>query len=383
MRIALVTEYYASPGSAPVGGVDARTRWLAAHLARGHEVHVIAARLEGTDAEETEGSVQVHRVGRPRSMTQGGAYRDRLAFAGQVARVARQIRPDVVDGSGMVSYAPARSAARVADAACVATVHEVWLGQWRRNLGIPDALVGALAERRALGLDFDGFVVVSEATRRQLLAIRPDSHERVRVLPNGIDVERIEALAGTPRTPEPTLLAVSRLVEYKRLDLAVRALAQPGLEDARLQIVGEGPAEPALRELARREGVEERVEFLGKISIWDDLIRLMAGSHALVHPSTVEGFGMVVAEAMAVGLPYVAADIPALREVTGDGLGGRLVSPASLEALCSGLRDVLERPETADERSRAHVRRRYDWRSIARGHADYYRTLAEARKVAS
>jgi glycosyltransferase involved in cell wall biosynthesis len=103
------------------------------------------------------------------------------------------------------------------------------------------------------------------------------------------------------------LLSVGNLVPLKRIELAVGALATNTLSTARLRIAGKpAPGRPnELLDLARRLGVEDRVEFLGQIPR-DDVVREMQEADALVHLSAREGGSGVVGEATSVGLPVVA-----------------------------------------------------------------------------
>ncbi len=110
-------------------------------------------------------------------------------------------------------------------------------------------------------------------------------------------------------TGEPLWLAVGRLVYYKGLHNAVKALpAVPG----RLMVIGEGPAKPELQRLAAAEGVADRIIWRGHVSE-DELIGSYHAATALWFPSNArsEGFGLVQVEAMASGGPIVCTAIPA------------------------------------------------------------------------
>ncbi|HWK11731.1 MAG TPA: glycosyltransferase, partial [Vicinamibacterales bacterium] len=138
------------------------------------------------------------------------------------------------------------------------------------------------------------------------------------------------------RTPEPFFLAVSALVPYKRLDLAIRAIARVG---GTLTVVGRGPEELRLRSLADSIGAD--VTFAGWLS--DEEIRdLYRRSRAVLMPG-VEDFGMVPVEAQACGRPVVAlAEGGALDSVV-DGVTGILVEEASVEAFADALNDASTR----------------------------------------
>jgi len=139
------------------------------------------------------------------------------------------------------------------------------------------------------------------------------------------------------RSPEPFFLAVSALVPYKRLDVAIRACGSVG---APLTIVGKGPEEPRLRRLAHEVGA--RVEFAGWLA--DRQIRdLYQGSRAVLMPG-IEDFGIVPVEAQACGRPVVALAEGGAIESVVDGITGVLVKDRSVEAFATALRDVSSRP---------------------------------------
>jgi glycosyltransferase involved in cell wall biosynthesis len=119
------------------------------------------------------------------------------------------------------------------------------------------------------------------------------------------------------RSTVPNLvLTVARQEPYKRTELLVRAVAELRDRDspARLVVVGDGPALAAHRELAARLGVEDAVTFTGAVSD-DELRRRWASASLYATSSTQEAYGIGLAEALIAGLPVVASDIPAHREV--------------------------------------------------------------------
>ena len=169
----------------------------------------------------------------------------------------------------------------------------------------------------------------------------------IAVVPSAIDVERfagggrsrlVRALLGANDDAEPLALVVSRLGMEKNVELALDALA--GYPELRMAVVGEGPHRAALEERAHRLGVERRVRFIGALAR-ERLPDLYASADAFVFPSTTDTQGLVLAEALAAGLPVVAADSEASRDVLGD--AGRIVPPdagamadAIRAAFCAG-----------------------------------------------
>jgi glycosyltransferase involved in cell wall biosynthesis len=110
----------------------------------------------------------------------------------------------------------------------------------------------------------------------------------------------------------PVLLMAARLDLQKGHNIIVSALSQ--LPGVRLAMAGSGPEQNNLLALARQTGVADRLHFLGHVGR-QDLTDLYRAASLFVFPSTWETFGLAGVEAAMVGLPVVAADIPALREV--------------------------------------------------------------------
>ncbi|MFJ9152861.1 glycosyltransferase family 4 protein [Streptomyces sp. NPDC102270] len=170
------------------------------------------------------------------------------------------------------------------------------------------ALAGAAARHRSL------LVAVSPSTAHALRAIGVE-RDRIRVVHNG--VEEPEPLVR--RSPEPLFVAVGRLVEYKRIDLLLRLWERVRpVTGGRLVIVGDGPERPRLEQLAG-----PGVEFTGHVTEAEKH-RLLCEAWLLLHPSAVEGWGLVVTEAATRETPTIAFDVPGLRDSVVDGETGVL-----------------------------------------------------------
>lgn len=166
------------------------------------------------------------------------------------------------------------------------------------------------------------------------------SQDRIRVIPNGVDIGEFADVG--PRTDRDELvgLFVGRLdPDQKGLDVLIRAMARlPRDPLLRLRLVGEdwGGAE-LMERLAQRLGVADRVAIVGKLPR-SELVREFAESDFLVLPSRFEPFGVVVLEAMAAGLPVIASRVGGIPEIVADGQTGLLVEPDNPDALAESLR---------------------------------------------
>lgn len=204
-----------------------------------------------------------------------------------------------------------------------------------------------LLERLTAGLD-DATVCVSEAVARFAHAQLGARADRLRVIVDGVDLDRFAAREPGPARaalglPATGLLVggVGRLDPQKGWDVLLRATpglfqAHPGL---RVVIAGQGPEEGPLRRLAGQLGLLERVSFLG----WrPDPERVLAALDLVAIPSRWEGFGLVAAEALAAGRPVVASAVDSLPEVLGE--AAALVPPNDPAALGQALAALLADP---------------------------------------
>jgi glycosyltransferase involved in cell wall biosynthesis len=187
-------------------------------------------------------------------------------------------------------------------------------------------------------------ITISEFLREFTLRYTRPRTEVITVL-YGLNAPELLPERGS-ESDTPTMLAVARLVRQKGLDVLIRAMKALGaaVPDARLLIAGDGPERPALERLTRDLGLEDRVMLLGHR---DDVDQLMRRAWLLVHPARWEGFGLVLLEAMRMGLPIVATGVSAIPEIVVAGSTGRLVPPDDPSALAEALIDVL-----GDERFR-------------------------------
>lgn len=249
------------------------------------------------------------------------------------------------------------------------------------SLGVPVVVRRAMARPLKSGAHYRflygrlarHLVANSHATRRIMLDSAPWLRgESVSVIHNGIDPGPFDvadsALLGLPGGAL-VFGFVGRLVEWKgvlELADAWRAVA-PRLPGAHLVIAGEGEMEGAMR---ARLGYTERVRWLG---FRGDIPAVMRALDVLVFPSWMEGFGLAAVEAMAAGIPVIAADAGALPEVVGHEREGLLVPPGDADALVAAMIRLAE-DEALRRRlgtaGRARVRRQFSVRQMVDAYED-------------
>jgi glycosyltransferase involved in cell wall biosynthesis len=195
----------------------------------------------------------------------------------------------------------------------------------------------------------DTLVVNSRATRATTLASAPWlDPDRVELLPKGIEIAPWRdvdpgdwpARLGL-REGEVLIGYAGQLVPRKRLDLLLRLLARAPLRPRRwrLALAGTGPQEAKLRALAQELGIAERVVFCGFVP---GMPEWMAALDLFALPSRVEGFGYVLAEAMAAGVPIVAFDASSVPEVVTRDESALLASPDDEDSFATQLLRLVD-----------------------------------------
>jgi glycosyltransferase involved in cell wall biosynthesis len=148
------------------------------------------------------------------------------------------------------------------------------------------------------------FLTVSASTFTSLQEIGVDT-DRIRLICNGVEPGPPPA----PRSPEPMFLAFGRLAEYKRIDLLLRLWERVRqVTGGRLVIAGDGPERAKLESMAG-----PGVEFTGRVSEAEKH-RLMSAAWLLLHPASIEGWGIVVSEAAIRATPAIGFSVPGLRD---------------------------------------------------------------------
>jgi glycosyltransferase involved in cell wall biosynthesis len=360
-------------------GVAGTMRRLAAEGARGSlGVQVATARADGADAPGVIAFPPDWTLPLP-------TYEDldlRFPLVTDVLARVEELRPDVVHLAtpGPVGVC-GLVAAKLLDIPVVGSYHTE-LGPYALHL-TRDLLVA-----QAMDLWVEWFYrqcrTVLAPTHAIADALRARGHADVRVWGRGVDADRFaphkrsevirDQLLGGPGRGGVLLLSVGRLSHEKRVDVlldAYRRLRERA-PDARLAVVGDGPARAEL-EAAAPDGVR----FLGELR-GDPLAQVYASADVFCFPSTTDTFGQVMLEAAASGLPVVAAHAGGAAELVRHGVTGLLVTPDDSVALAEALAELVD-----DGRTRLALGRRglaaARQRSWARSHDELLAGYAAAR----
>ncbi len=240
----------------------------------------------------------------------------------------------------------------------------------------------------------DHVITVSEFSRRQLAEALGVNVDHVSVVYNGVD----ERFSPVPREPElgrrlglgagPVATFLGGLKPRKNLRFLLDVWREVAVRvpDATLLVAGTGPAGPMLRRAATDMGLASRVVFSGHVPEADK-VRVYSLTDVFVSPSSLEGFGLSVAEAMSCGLPVVVARQGALPEVVGTGPGSVVCDPDDVGAFAAALADYLrssERRAVAGDANRRRVEALFRWdRAVNQVREVYGEVLARWRARAA
>lgn len=318
-----------------------------------------ALRTAGATVEVTGGKIQVHYPGHPLLVPfawlwQGpGFYR---TYRG-IKRALRRTRYDIVYAHSFYGSIIARLAAFGTGCRVVAQLHNT-LNE-TRLAGLQRVLMSI-----ALAAAADRLVAISDFVAASLWG---PARRKVERIDNGIDIGAVAEMARDVAEEPRLITVIGRLVEWKKQDLAIRAvdiLRTRGV-DCQLEIIGgrghtDAPGyEQTIRALVTTLGIADRVQFAGAVS---PPYRRLAAAAVCVSCSTREPFGLVVVEAAACGTAVAAAAAGAMTELIEDGKTGLLFDaddPASLADVLQRLLDDAELRASLVETARQRALERY------------------------
>jgi len=291
-----------------------------------------------------------------------------------LTRVVRDFRPDAILMAAVKPIAYGSIAARVAGvpirAAMITGVGTALGGGSGARARLVAAVVRRLYRVGLEGIDTVLFQNAEDEDLFRRLGLINDRHRLVRIPGSGVDIEyyRPEPMAPTPPV---VFLMMSRLLRDKGvieyLEAARRVKREvPGV---RMQLLGRLDENPSgITERDLREIIAEgAVEYLGVAA---DVRPHLAGAHVCVLPSYREGTPKSLLEAMAMGRPLLATDVPGCRETVAPGRNGELVAVRDVDALVEAIKRMValgsDRLAAMGRESRAMAEERFDVRDVNR-----------------
>lgn len=313
----------------------------------------------------SNGIQSVRFLGRPHGTRGKGIFR----FILELRHILKMNNYDVVETSMIGPIVLTSWAGLGLRTKLVSGIHEIYRRVYQKSLSYQFLRFSVKINRKVQ------FYAISEQAKQSWIDYAQIEPERVRVIYNSISAEHFKSTQagfeaeGIPKTNdnEFKVLFVGRLCKRKGLDTLINALG-PILSDERLHLFivggknfGPDPFYPDDKDLLEQllkqvvnNGWEDRIHFLG---IRNDIPKIMAFMDVLVHPVRDEGFGLVLAEALAAGLPIVATNVGGIPEVLTN-TDSILVPPDNPLAVREALLNILHRTPEESMYCRRRARQR-------------------------
>lgn len=242
-----------------------------------------------------------------------------------------------------------------------ATWHEVWgRAYWFEYLGGLAGYFGYIVEQLSLMLP-DIIISDSKHTTERLKSA--GFKKEIKTIPLGVDLNSISsAQMGLDKSD---VIYVGRLLNHKNVDLLVKAIfiVKKFHQKVLCKIVGEGPERPKIENLIKRLGLTRNIKIIDPLNSHVDLYSLMKASKMLVLPSVREGFGLVILEANAAGIPVITTshEDNAAKDLVREGVNGFLAE-VNESSIAENIFKILKMRETMKPKQGIG---QYDWRIVA------------------
>lgn len=341
MKILMVTNTYAPNAWGVARSV---TTFTEEFRRRGNRVLVVAPKFDGSAPQESD----VIRVRSLRNFN-GTDYSFALPPPRYLARAVDAFKPDIVHSHH--PFLLGMTASRLARTRRVPLVftHHTLYEEYTHNLPGDSTLMKRLAIRRATKYANHCDAVFAPSESIVQLLFQRGVTVPIFEVPTGVPLADFRAGDGAGfrerfDIPADAIVIgyVGRIAEEKNLIFLARALARvlARTPQAYFVVVGDGPSREAMEEIFRVSWVADRVRFAGTLRDR----ALVSAYHALdmfAFASLTETQGLVLAEAMAAGVPVVAVDAPGAREIVRNGLNGYLLPSADVKTFASTVGDIV------------------------------------------
>lgn len=363
------------------GGAEVQTRTLLSRLSTSCDVTLLThARIAARFRDIALTLVEFEALGLRAPYYYG--WRNVVSYADAIAVAA-------VDHAAETVYAVMHNSSLFAAAARI--LHP--RAMWRRTLigSLHGSLVGYFQQRgvearlrekvaiRAVIAAVDSIVTPSEGVANELIEVFGARANRVHAIYNGFDLERIRELGREQLPREKTgfwIVTCCRLNDQKDLGTLINAFAQVKSQPyAKLIIVGDGPERGAIETLVNRYNLGSAIIFAGAQV---NPFPWIGAADIFVLSSHYEGFGNVIVEALALGVPVIASDCPwGPSEIVDDGVSGRLFEPGDTAALVRHIDDLLDDEHHRLEMGRAasHRAEHFSQDRMARQYSRLFATM--------
>lgn len=351
------------------GGAEKRFYEIGRRLVqRGHEVHIYGMKLwEGNNVIYRQG-IFYHGICKQKNCYLDNGKRsiwESIYFGINCIKLIKEDF-DIIDCSNFPYFSlfSCKLACMLKRKPLYCSWHEVWgLKYWVSYIG-KIGVIGYLVEKLAVLMP-DKIISVSEHTTNKLINIL-HSKKDIITITNGIDLKYIQKIILS--STKSDVIFAGRLIEYKNVDILIKAIKiiSEKKPEVKCLIIGDGPEKKRLEKIVVTLKLTKNVLFLGFLENQDEVYSLIKSSKVFVLPSTREGFGIVVIEANACGIPVITINHKdnAAKDLIEEGKNG-YVCELNEKYMAERILDVFK--NSTDEKTK-HIcvdsARKYDWDQI-------------------
>lgn len=313
------------------GGEYIFYHWAKELVRKGHDVYVITQSLQGEKSYDIVDGIKIFRVGSklnlngtlPVGIYSNISYLLQSYFIGK--KIIKENHIDIIHSN---TYIPVFSAQWCAKKIPhISTIHDVYYTSkndfWKtwssqKKISRLTKFLGPLIEKKIANTNVRLFHTVSNQSKQDIESLGVT--KPIKVIPNGINVSLYDDKSTRKKFQA---IYVGRLIFYKNIDVIIDAfyIVTKKIPSAQLIIVGNGPMKPILCEKINKLKLQNNVHLIGNISD-EQKFKLLQESTVLLNPSLIEGFGIVVLEGFACGLPVLVSDSKPLSDLIENNVDG-------------------------------------------------------------
>jgi glycosyltransferase involved in cell wall biosynthesis len=386
----MVRVCFISPEYLPLsGGTGAYVYYLSNELIkRGHSIYIVTGYDESADVEVNE-QLRVFFLKTPKTPIVKS-----FLFAGSAFRKLNKMRSacltDVAHAN--LPLVPSFAVPAGFGKTLISTVHSTWKGEAEAIKGEP---YSRLNPNEKFMVSFNWFlrifeekmlersskiIAVSDFTRRELLQYYKVKEAKIRVIHNGVDVNKFKPAGDKRRAKEElglnpediAILSVGRLYARKGLFTLIESMPAvvKRFRNAKFVVSGKGQSNEMKKLVAHAEklGIRDNIIFTGYFPD-EKLPRLYQAADVFAFSTFYENLPFAVLEALSTGLPVVTTYVGGIPEIIENGKNGFLVQPFNSKELSDRVLHFLEHPDEADEMgflARKTILEAFDWRFIVK-----------------
>jgi glycosyltransferase involved in cell wall biosynthesis len=370
MKIAMLSELFYPY---LLGGGEKRYHEIAKRLvSMGHEVDVYSMKLAGAEKYEECDRIKIHRLGWPNHPMDHRSLKPLPFYL--LLLLSKRIKSDIIDCN---TYFPcfAGRAKGLFGKPVIATIHDVYKGHWGESLGNNNLdKIGNLIEKLVCEFKYNGIICPSNSTIK-LLESNFKVNAKTRLIPNGIETRLIDNVEAGEKNPHHICYA-GRLVPHKHLDDLINAveILKNEYPDIKCSLVGDGVLRKDLEAMVKTKGLQDHIEFMGFLPDYTSMLKVMKSSSVFVNPSTREGFGIVMIEAMRCKCSVVGYVQDAYKDFCTEN-NSILVEERNINQMADAIRKGFSTPSLGQ--NGYDTAGNYDWDKIAKMTSDFYEEVSK------